>query len=298
MSENVNLLLTYYPWITQSLGAGPLAAAMNEFASALSAELSDQMRNTSVITVAPPMSVPDQIKDISTALTGNVAGKIAMMNPIGYALAHEQTSTVESLAVVLRKIGDATPGPTYRSQIYTNVLTDIHSLDGFRKRSFGFGSPQSTSNFLVPAHLLWSNGLHPVNAFSRLEFVGGHQLVAKAVYEGRIDGGAGHDGVISDLANVAGYGDAAERLIRIAWSDEIPSDPIAVNTPDSELKGQIMSALLAVAKPGEPNSTGNVIIEKFWGTAEGLTAVDPNFYKSLLPYMRDIAVRPADVLQP
>ena len=298
MSANVRLTLSYYPWINQRLDPATLAQTMTQFATLIEAELSQQIGDSSQITVLPPLSVPDQIKDISEAPSGPLAGKIALMNPIGYALIHEKVPEVEAVSVVLRKIGANPTGPTYRAQIYTNVLTGIKSLADLRKRSFAFGSPQSTSNFLVPAHMLWRAGLHPMNAFSRLEFAGGHDLVAKAVYEGRVDAGAGHDGVIIDLATKLGYSNAAERLVRIEWSEDIPSDPVVVNVPDATLKAAVLNALLAIAKPNDPASPANVLIGKFWGTTEGLAAIDADEYRVLLPYMEHLSIRPEDVLQP
>jgi phosphonate transport system substrate-binding protein len=91
----------------------------------------------------------------------------------------------------------------------------IHKLEQLRGRAIGYGTPYSTSNFLIPALEIKKAGLHPFTAFSRIEFVGGHELVAKAVYEGRLDAGAGHDGVIADLSNQYGYGDSAEKLVTL-----------------------------------------------------------------------------------
>jgi ABC-type phosphate/phosphonate transport system substrate-binding protein len=52
-------------------------------------------------------------------------------------------------------------------------------------------------------------------SFASVQFLGGHDLVAGAVYEGRFDVGAGHDGVIDDLANQPGCGDARDVLVRL-----------------------------------------------------------------------------------
>lgn len=298
MSASVTLSLSYYPWINQRLDPVTLAQTMTQFAALIENALSQQIGSAAKITVLPPLSVPDQIKDISAPPSGSILGKVALMNPIGYALIHEQLPEVEAISVVLRKIGSNPTGPTYRAQIYTNVLTGIKSLADLRKRSFAFGSPQSTSNFLVPAYMLWRAGIHPMNAFSRLEFAGGHDLAAKAVYEGRVDAGAGHDGVIIDLATKLGYSNAAERLVRIEWSEDIPSDPIVVNIPDTTLKAAVSKALLAIAKPNEPASAANVLIGKFWGTTEGLATISPDAYRVLLPYMEHLSIRPEDVLQP
>ena len=53
-------------------------------------------------------------------------------------------------------------------------------------------------------------GLNVYSTFNKMQFFGGHNIVAMAVYNGQTDVGAGHDGVIVDLSGQYGYGDAAE----------------------------------------------------------------------------------------
>ena len=185
-----HLTLSYYPWITQSIAGATLAQAVTSFRDVLQTELQKIVGAPISIQLLPAMEIPDQITDITATPTGAVSGKIALMNPIGYALTHESVPAVESIIVVRRKIGTAPAGPHYKSQIYTNVLSGISSLSDLHKRSFAFGSPQSTSNFLVPAFVLWKAGFHPANAFSRLDFAGGHPEAAIAVYDNQIDAGA------------------------------------------------------------------------------------------------------------
>jgi ABC-type phosphate/phosphonate transport system substrate-binding protein len=290
------ITLSYYPWITQSISGQPLADAIHGFAQILEAAISAEVGNQISVTVLPEIEIPQQIADIRAEPLSPVLGKIALMNPVGYALTHEQVVAVKAVVVVRRRIGPSPPGPTYKAQIYTNSSTGINSLTELRKRSFAFGSPQSTSNFLVPAHMLWVSGVHPINAFSRLEFAGGHDLAAKAVYEGRVEAGAGHDGVIADLAAKPGYSGATTRLKRLAWSEDIPSDPIAIHTASSEIAAAIQRALLAVAKSNDSGSAGNQAVKKFWGTDEGFQSTNEDSYRSLLPYLKDLSLRPDDLL--
>jgi phosphate/phosphite/phosphonate ABC transporter binding protein len=286
--------LTFYPWITQAISGSVLAQAVRRFAAVLEPALASALGQQVSLIVLPELDIPDQLAHIRTPPSGR-AGKIALMNPIGYALTHESCPVVECLAVVRRRIGDAV-GPTYKSQIYTSVQSGIHSIKQLRKRTFAFGSPQSTSNFLVPAHVLWRNGLHPMNAFTRLDFAGGHDLAARAVYEGRVDAAAGHDGVILDLAHKQGYGDAGERLVRIEWSEPIPSDPIAAHIPDAAMRLAVKRALLSIARPDDASSPGNAAITRFWGTAEGLESITPDGYRGLLRYVTELALRADDLL--
>jgi len=289
------LSLSYYPWITQSISGVKLEQAIWEFARLLQ----EALGNAFQIDVPKVMEIPDQLTDLKAKPAGDVAGKIGLLNPIGYALAHKDVPDVKAVAVVRRRIGTEV-GPTYKAQLYTHRDSGINEVKQARGRSVAFGSPQSTSNFLVPAMMLWKQAIHPLNGFTRVQFAGGHDKAALAVYKRELDVGAGHDGVISDLAGKPGFGDAAQVLVRLAFSDSIPSDPVAIHTSDPKLRDQVAQALVRMAKPDEPNSDGNQAIQRFWGTKEGFEAISPNApdaYVSLLDLMTPLGLRADDVLR-
>jgi phosphate/phosphite/phosphonate ABC transporter binding protein len=243
------------------------------------------------------MEIPDQLNDLKAEPAGDVAGKIGLLNPIGYALAHNDVPNVRAIAVVQRKIGTEV-GPTYRAQLYTRRDSGINQLSQVRARSVAFGSSQSTSNFLVPAMMLWRNGIHPLNGCTRVQFAGGHPQAALAVYKREADVGAGHDGVITDLASRPAFADAELVLKRIEFSDPIPSDPVAIHTLDPRLHDQVAQALVRVAGPGDPNSEGNQAVQRFWGTKEGFIRLDDlDSYAPLLNLMAQLGLRPDDMLR-
>lgn len=190
--------LTYYPWITQHVDPQEIARQIRRFADTLQVELKKAKATTVDVEVLPPLEVLLQI----AAIAKN-ACEIALMNPLGYVFARARNCNFAAVALAQRII-DHEVGDVYYSQIYTSTKTAISALSNMKGRSIGFGVSYSTSNFLVPAYELKKRGLHPLSAFSRVEHLGGHDLVAKAVYEGRIDLGAGHDGVIVDLAAQCG----------------------------------------------------------------------------------------------
>jgi phosphate/phosphite/phosphonate ABC transporter binding protein len=289
------LSFSYYPWITQKISGPQLAEAIKGFVRVLQGALG------SALQIDPPkeMEIPDQLMDLKEKATGGVAGKIALLNPIGYALVHAEMEEVEAVAVIRRKIGSEV-GPTYRAQLYTHRThweKGLKKVRDVRGRSIAFGSPQSTSNFLVPAVMLWEQGVHPLNGLRRVEFAGGHDTAAKAVFNGQLDVGAGHDGVISDLKSKPGFEDADKKLVRIAWSDPIPSDPVAVSIPDSAVRKKVADALVAIAKPGKPTSPGNKAVLNFWGTTEGFEPISPDAYAPLLRLMYPLGLRPNDLLR-
>ena len=284
--------LSYYPWITQHRPPEEVHRYVQQFAAALARALGGH----STVTVLPPLEVDRQIDQI---LAG--AADIALMNPLGYVFARRRPNgaTVASIAIALRFI-DGTLGDTYFAQLYTRNTTALRKGDPglatrLRGRSIGYGVPYSTSNFLVNAWALKQQlGVHPITFFSRVEFLGGHDIVAKAVYEGRIDVGAGHDGVIIDLSNQYGYGDAKEKLVQIVRSDPIPSDPVVVRIADAGEQAVLQTALVAAGKTPD----GKAALEGFWGMAQGLKPIPANTYDLLSTIMAEFKFEEKDLLRP
>jgi ABC-type phosphate/phosphonate transport system substrate-binding protein len=298
------LSLSYYPWITQSISGPELAREIAVFVGLLQGALREAMGNALEVELLKEMEIPDQLEELKKP-PGDLAGKIALLNPIGYALLHDKPN-VQAVAVVRRKIGNAKAGPTYKAQLYTHRKTAIKNVREARGRSIAFGSPQSTSNFLVPAaEMLWEQEkIHPLNGFARVEFAGGHDKAAIAVYEGRAEVGAGHDGAILDLADRPGYRDADKVLENLAWSKDIPSDPVAIHTSDPDLRNQVREALIRIANPVQPDSDGNKAVFKFWGkTKEGFDPISPDAeirpdaYARLLRMMEPLGLRAEDMLR-
>jgi phosphonate transport system substrate-binding protein len=298
------LTLSYYPWITQSISGETLRRVIVEFTDLFQAELRRGMGEATHLQQLEVMEIPDQLNQIAEPLQGELNGKIGLLNPVGYAMIHKRVASVEAIAVIRRKIGNDPAGPTYKAQFYAHRKTFLRNftnpesdLKVVRGRSLAFGSPQSTSNFLVPAAMLFDAGIHPLNGLSRVEFTGGHDKAAAAVYEGRLEVGVGHDGVIFDLAGKPGYSDAEAVLQRIIWSNPIPSDPVAIHSADPAVRDEVRNALVRVATPGQPDSAGNKVVKRFWGTEEGFEPIGANAYDSLLEVMERLKLREDDMLR-
>lgn len=294
--------LTYYPWITQHVDPGDIRQAINNFATVV------QRVGDCKITVLKPISVPDQIDWI-----GKADGRIALMNPLGFVLA-KANARIEAINVALRQQivvnSDGTAHrvpnkyvPTYRAQLYTNVKTAIKKgppdklLKQVRRAggtSLAFGTSYSTSNFLFPAWQLTKSNVNPFTSFSSVNYLGGHDLVAKALYDGRVDVGAGHDGVIEDLAAQPGYGDAEQRLITLFWTDEIPSDPVVVNVADDARRKVLQVAMVEASKTQE----GSAALKTFWGGVPELGNQTSAAYATLETCLKDLQLSGLDLLGP
>jgi phosphate/phosphite/phosphonate ABC transporter binding protein len=287
-----SLKLTYYPWITQHVAPQDLRRWINTFATELQKALSNELKVEWYVEVLQPVEVPRQVEMIATQQC-----HVALMNPLGYVFARGRSKNAKSIAIALREI-DGKIGATYYGQLYVAKKSAIRrdqsgNLVGLRNRTIGFGVPYSTSNFLIPAYFLSQKGFHPFASFSRVEFYGGHDLVAKAVYEGRVDVGAGHDGVIVDLSNQYGYGDATEKLVQIGRSDPIPSDPIVVNIIDDGLREAVGKALIVAAS----STDGKQALTNFWGNVQGLQQITEDAYDGIQSSLDTLGLKEADLLR-
>jgi ABC-type phosphate/phosphonate transport system substrate-binding protein len=279
--------LSYYPWLTQNVPPAEIDRQIRIFAREIAQELKSRGHPDAEVSVLPPVDVPEQIDQVASGRC-----EIALMNPLGFVFARERSRTIEAIAVALRII-DGKVGSTYFAQLYTSKKTAIRSLPQVRGRSLAFGLPYSTSNFLIPAEMLRQAGVHPLTAPGRVEFLKGHEIVARAVYEGRVDVGAGHDGVIVDLANQPGYGDAEEVLVRLARSNAIPSDPI-VTTLGTDLRRPVQEALIAAASTPD----GSNALKVFWGNTQGLAPTTGAKYDILSQALKSLALDAAAILPP
>jgi phosphonate transport system substrate-binding protein len=278
--------LNYYPWLTQNVPPEEIARQVRAFAEEVSKALAALGASDSAITVLPPVDVPQQIVDIIQA-----DAQIALMNPLGFAFARRRSGQVEAIAVAQRII-DGTVGDSYFAQLYTRADSDVTDMPGCRGKSIGYGVPYSTSNFLVPAHLLFKVGVHPLLGFRNVQFLQGHELVARAVYAGQVAVGAGHDGVIIDLAKQKGFEDAPKVLKQIKRSPPIPSDPLVVNIQDASERSMLQQALIDASR----TEAGKAALKIFWGNTQGLAATESSVYQPLLAAMDDLKLTEADIL--
>ncbi|QIF02017.1 PhnD/SsuA/transferrin family substrate-binding protein [Roseimicrobium sp. ORNL1] len=286
--------ISYYPDITQHRTPEEVRTAVVTFAEALARQMT-QLRGSDVaIDVLPVVSVAEQ-----TAMIAEGRCEIALIKPSSYVLAHRRNARVLPAAVALRVI-DGTPGDRYFAQLYCHVDSGFRSLDDVAARcrlpepkdrpSIGFGDPFSTANFLVPAAHLADKGLFPFTRFRRSEYFGGHDGVVRAVYARSVDIGAGHDGVIVDLARQPGFADAAEKLIRLDRVF-IHSDPVAVLVDDAT-RAQLTESMVTIAARPEIKHA----LDVFWGAVVGLAPTTHENYASVEHAITRLGIPENDLL--
>jgi phosphate/phosphite/phosphonate ABC transporter binding protein len=281
------LRLVYYPWITQNIAPQVIADKIGVFARLIEQKLANA-GTTETVQIMPPVDVPQQIQQVIDG-----TADIALMNPLGLVFARNANANAEAVAVAKRII-DGQVGIVYFAQLYTHKKNAIKALEKSAGLSVGYGVPYSTSNFLIPAFLLQKAGVHPLLGFERVHFLKGHEIVARAVYEGKVDVGAGHDGVIIDLANQRGYGDAEEVLVQLKRSDPIPSDPIVVTTPDAGRRALLQRAIVDAGETAE----GKEALKIFWGNVQGLAETTTQPYMVLSDALQALRLEQKDVIPP
>lgn len=281
------LRLVYYPWITQNIAQQVIADKIGVFARLIEQRLASA-GTTETVQVMPPVDVPQQIQQVIDG-----TADIALMNPLGLVFARNANANAEAVAVAKRII-DGQVGIVYFAQLYAHKKNAIKALEKAAGLSVGYGVPYSTSNFLIPAFLLQRAGVHPLLGFERVQFLKGHEIVARAVYEGKVDVGAGHDGVIIDLANQRGYGDAEDVLVQLKRSDPIPSDPIVVTTPDAGRRALLQRAIVDAGETAE----GKEALKIFWGNVQGLAETTTQPYMVLSDALQALKLEQKDVIPP
>jgi phosphonate transport system substrate-binding protein len=288
----MKLRVSYYPDITQHRTPDEVRDAVVAFSAELERELAVTVPGTTV-EVLPVVSVREQ-RD----LIARGGCEIGLIKPSAYVYAHRRNPNVVPAAVALRVI-DGQPGDRYFAQLYTHVDTGIKTIDDLKARctgpldrrpTLGFGDPFSTANFLVPAARLLEHGLHPFTRFRVVRYCGGHDGVVRAVYAREVDVGAGHDGVIVDLARQPGHADALQKLIRLDRVF-IHSDPVAVHV-DPLLRDPITRALLAIATR-EPIKKA---LDVFWGAVVGLGPTRHENYQSVEDAINRLNIPEGDIL--
>ncbi|MBJ6146287.1 phosphate/phosphite/phosphonate ABC transporter substrate-binding protein [Hymenobacter sp. BT559] len=278
--------LSYYPDITQYQTPSDMKRAVEGFAAAVSTSYSKKVGEATQIKVLPVMSVSEQTQAM---IEGTCS--IGLMKPVSYVFAKMKNPALTPAAVAWREI-NGVEADTYLGQLYANRRSGVKTIEQITKRHrIAYGDAFSTSNFLIPAAELLSQGVHPFTGFRQVTFFGGHDNACRAVYLNDADIGAGHDGVIDLLAQVPGYADAHEQLTQIA-AVRIYSDPVVINSkliPNSSVMTEALAEVSAV-----PDILKN--IQLFWGNVTRLAQAEDQRYSSIREALVALSLAQKDVL--
>ncbi len=135
---------------------------------------------------------------------------------------------------------------TAAGYIFVRSDSPRRSIEDLQGASFGFVDPASTSGYLYPMKVFRDRGLNPKTFFGRTEFLGNHEKVLLAVYEGRIDAGATYQGSLASLKRSKNIDPLNFRII--AKTPRTPRDLFCVRSDfPIELSDALKKVLLGLS---------------------------------------------------
>ncbi len=191
---------------------------------------------------------PDQ-EALAVAL-GKGEVDVALMGPLAYLRIPKGTKSQLLFRTV--RAGKA----TYRSVLFGPPTSKLTSLEALKKNKgtlkVAWVETSSASGYIVPKAMLLGAGINPVQAFDTQDFLGSHDAVCEAVWNGKYDVGATFSDPVTNDTKVTGcqakLGRKTDSLKVIAYSQEVPNDSLVVGPAFSEGKAAAVTAAAKAAK--------------------------------------------------
>jgi phosphonate transport system substrate-binding protein len=188
--------------------------------------------------------------DYTTVIEAMLAGKahMAYLSPYSYVLATQKQHLIPLAAPGL----NGKPF-TYRSMIFTNPQTGLHSIEDVKARSHQltlcFADPASTSGHLIPRTYLTSIGLDPKTAFKQTMFAGTHAASVFSVLSGKVDVGCAFQFAYEKMLRDGAF---KSKDIVVLWqSDPIVEGPICMRPEvNAAFREKVKQALLDMPRDG------------------------------------------------
>ncbi len=122
-------------------------------------------------------------------------GEVDLVEMSSYAYVRAQKWLKLRPLVTAIADGSATAG----GYIIVRQDSPLRRLEDLKGSAFGFVDPASAAGYLYPLKLLKDRGLDPKSLFASTQFMGNHENVLMAIYEGAIDAGATYEGSLPAL---------------------------------------------------------------------------------------------------
>jgi phosphonate transport system substrate-binding protein len=188
------------------------------------------------------------------------------------------------VSILLRAVRDG--HGTYRAALVARAGTTF-GLDQLARLRAAWVDPQSTGGYLLVAALLRARGFNLDTLFSNQAFLGSYQAALGAVLAGQADvtsafgpPAAGQGGLrLNEFA--PGRADA---LRVVAWTDEAPTDGIALGPLTSPT---LASALSRALLRGWETPAGRLALEQVFNTSR-FEASPPQAYRALHQALRTV----------
>lgn len=253
-------------------------------------EVGDKLRLQLEKDIGQPveMKVPVNYTAVIEAF-GSKRVDVAFMNSFGYLLAREKYKAEARLIAVSKG----------KKEYYGQVIArkdKVKTLKDLNGKNFAFVSPISGSGYLTTLKLLKENGLK----MGEHSFMGRHDSVVAAVYQGRADAGATFyatdvDGQPNDARRLVKtqYPDIYEKVIRIALTGPLPNEPVVFRSDMSEeLKQKVIQSFQKFIRTEE----GKKIFHQLYHFDDLALATDKD-YDPLIHDLKIMGQDPQKLLQ-
>lgn len=149
---------------------------------------------------------------------------LALLAPLAYARYSNQAET-PAYSPIVQPVRHGEE--FYRGIIFTHSESNIHTLSDLEGKSIAFVDRDSASGYLYPRARLLQEGIVPEEFFSSIDFLGRHDLVVRAVYNGKYDAGVTYDDARPE--NIPEEAHPDEMLPILARTEKIPTEPTVIS---------------------------------------------------------------------
>lgn len=176
--------------------------------------------------------------------TKNNPVDIGFLPPFGYVLANQENGA----KVILKS---ARKGATsYKAQFIVRTGAGISKIEDLKGKKFAFVDPASASGYIFPGAFLKSKGIDIQKDFAQVVFLGAHDAVVRAVYNGDVHAGVCFDDARGTVEKE--LPDVKQKVSILTYTDPIPNDTVAVRKDlDPKLAEKIQQALIKIAQSAE-----------------------------------------------
>lgn len=150
------------------------------------------------------------VSDYAATVEGLASKKLDLVWYGGFTFVQVRRRTGNAIPLVQRE-EDA----TFHSKFVVPASSPAKTLADLKGANFAFGSVSSTSGHLMPRYFLMQNGIDPDRDFKKVSFSGAHDVTAKWVEAGKVDGGVLNESVFQRLLEDKKLDPAK---IRVLWT--------------------------------------------------------------------------------
>ncbi|MHB8171760.1 MAG: phosphonate ABC transporter substrate-binding protein [Thermincolia bacterium] len=176
---------------------------------------------------------------------------LAWFGPFSYVMANE-LADAEAFVVEVRPKG----GRTYKSLVVTHKDSGINTIEELKGKNYAFVDVGSTSGNLIPRSMYQKKGIEPEKYFKNVLYAGGHDAVALAIKNKKVDAGSMDDVTFNNMIE---KGLLQKDELKVIWeSDPIPGSPIAYRKDlPEDIKAKLKEVLLNVHNE-DPTALGGI----------------------------------------